>query len=164
MPLLASSYGRDDLVVELDVIPQVQFPPNFHLQTLQGLIESVLRAEGESGVWSIAVVFTDDDALRALHRDFMGLDTETDVMTFPSDVWTPVPTKGGDIVISVERAAYHAADMGHSTWEESRFLIVHGLLHLCGWEDGTNELRDRMLGRQRELLDAFDESRSTFGQ
>ena len=153
----------DDLVVELDIIPQVILPPEFEPQSLDALTESVLEAEGERGAWNIAVVFTDDEALRALHRDFMGIDTETDVMTFPSDDDASAPVRGGDIVISIDRAADHAAELGHSAWEESRFLVVHGLLHLCGWADETDELRSRMLNRQRELIVAFDRSRSAPG-
>ncbi len=85
----------------------------------------------------------------------MGLDTPTDVMTFPAD-GEAGGAGGGDVVVSVERAADQAADFGQTPAEEIRFLVVHGLLHLCGWDDATTERRSRMLDRQAELLEAFD--------
>ncbi len=148
----------DHLDLELDVVTETVPPSGVDLRRLPSLARFVLEREGASGAWSVAVVFTDDGRLRALHRTFMGLDTETDVMTFPSsepgrgvDAAT-----GGDVVVSVERAAAQAADYGHSASEEVRFLVVHGLLHLCGWDDRTPDQRDRMLERQARLLAAFD--------
>ena len=85
----------------------------------------------------------------------MGLDTPTAVMTFPSD-GEEGGAGGGDIVVSVERAAEQAVDFGQTPAEEIRFLVVHGLLHLCGWDDATTAQRTRMLERQSELLSAFD--------
>lgn len=161
---MTRSFRDNDLSVELDVIPQINLPPDFAPQELPELAESVLIAEGASGIWSVAVVFTDDASLRTLHRDFMGIDTETDVMTFPADNPAGAASKGGDIVISVERAADHAANFHQSAWEESRFLVVHGLLHLCGWADETDEQRSQMLARQAELLELFEKNRSTAAQ
>ena len=98
-------------------------------------------------------MLVDDDELRALHRDFMDIDEPTDVMTFPAGE-DEEREAGGDIVISVDRAADQGPEHGHTTAHEIRFLIVHGVLHLCGWDDHTDADRAAMLERQRVILEA----------
>jgi probable rRNA maturation factor len=142
------------LSVEVDILAETALPADGDIDSLSPLVEWVLREERQTGYWSIAIVLTNDDALRSLHKRFMGIDSETDVMTFPAG--GPVGTGGGDIVISIDRAAEQASDWELSTWEEIRFLAVHGTLHLCGWADKSNEQRDAMLDRQRMLIYSFD--------
>jgi probable rRNA maturation factor len=119
------------------------------------LTRFVLNENGKSGKWSIAVVLTSDDHIQQLHRDFMGIDSPTDVMTFPADPVAGESDAGGDVVISIERAEEQGAEHGHSKEEEIEFLIVHGLLHLCGWDDHDDADRSRMLEYQSELIRAF---------
>src|SRR4051812_21094979 len=97
-----------ELRIDVDVVLQTVPPDDFDLQSLPNLAEFVLRAEKQLGQWVLAIVFTEDAALRTLHRDFMGIDSETDVMTFPSGDLLTEPRAGGDIVISIERAADNA--------------------------------------------------------
>jgi probable rRNA maturation factor len=73
-------------------------------------------------------------------------------MTFPAG---EAGQEGGDIVISVDRAADQGPEHGFSVDDEVRFLFVHGLLHLSGWNDLNQEDRERMLARQTELLAGF---------
>src|SRR5438093_242911 len=72
---------------------------------LESLSAFVLRDAGKAGDWEIAVVLTTDDKLRELHKEFMGIDEVTDVMTFPAEPNENDGIAGGDIVISVDRAA-----------------------------------------------------------
>ncbi|CAA9546101.1 MAG: Metal-dependent hydrolase YbeY, involved in rRNA and/or ribosome maturation and assembly [uncultured Thermomicrobiales bacterium] len=146
------------LDLDLDVIVETGLPVDLDLDALHRLIPFVLHAEGAAGPWTVAVVLTDDDRLRTLHRDFMGLDTPTDVMTFPlsdGDV-AAAEERGGDVIVSVERAAHQAAEYDQTVAQEASFLVVHGLLHLCGWDDGSDAERSRMLARQADLIAAFD--------
>ncbi len=147
----------DDLTLDLDLIAEIPPPPELDLVELRRLVPFVLRREGATGDWSVAVVLTNDAHLRALHRDFMGIDSPTDVMTFPAGDGVPgqAALSGGDVVVSVDRAAEQATEVGHSVAAEVRFLVVHGLLHLCGWDDATDALRERMHDRQTDLLGAF---------
>lgn len=142
------------LTVAVDVVPEWDGPSPLRTEGLVELVAFAVAAAGGEGRWSTAVVLTDDAHLRRLHRDFMGIDEETDVMTFP---YGDVP--GGDIVISVERAAEQAPEYGHGTDEEVQFLAVHGVLHLAGWQDGTAEERATMLARQREIIEEFRAAR-----
>lgn len=141
--------------VDLMVIDEVPVPTGLDQASLLPLVARILNAEAASGGWTVCVVFTSDGALRRLHAQFMGLDSPTDIMTFPyadDDDATEPAERGGDVVISVDRAREQAGDEGWSLEAELRFLVAHGLLHLLGWDDQTPEERQAMLARQRELL------------
>jgi len=125
---------------------------------LPALAQFVLRQEGQRGEWTVNMVLTTDVHLRELHRQFMGIDEETDVMTFPLD---EDGQRGGDIVISVDRAEEQAAEAGHSLADEIRFLAPHGLLHLCGWDDLDDASRAAMLARQADLLAEYKAQSAT---
>lgn len=148
------------LSVDLEIVVEVPTPAGLDPDGLRGLVGFVLRREGRIGPWTIAIVLTGDERLRALHWQFMGIDEATDVMTFPlgEPGANAGAERGGDVIVSVERAAAQAAEYGQTAAQEVRFLVVHGLLHLCGWDDVTETDRVRMLARQTELLAAFDGS------
>ena len=138
---------RVDVVVRTDVSELDQ-------ERLRSIVRFVLGAEKQRGGWAVTVVLVADDELRALHQRFMGIDEETDVMTFPLGE----ELRGGDIVVSVHRASEQAASYGHTAPRELEFLVVHGVLHLTGWDDGDAAMRSAMLARQGELLLTFDSS------
>lgn len=77
---------------------------------------------------SFTCLLTDDRELARLNRLFLGKDYPTDVLSFPS----PEAASLGDIAISVERAREQASEHGHSTEDELRILMLHGVLHLLG--------------------------------
>lgn len=142
----------DILDLDLDILPEAPPPPGFDLDRAGHLVRYVLRHELASGPWRVTVALVDDARLQALHRDFMGIDEPTDVMTFPAD---EPGIGGGDIAVSVDRAAEQGPPFGHTAAEETAFLVVHGLLHLCGWDDAAPEDRVAMLDRQAELVRGF---------
>lgn len=145
-----SRQGELDLDFEVvfgEVGPAASFDDWNHL------CRFMLRSEGQGGPWRVTVALVDDHALRDLHSRFMGIDSVTDVMTFPHG---DDGTGGGDIVISVDRAAAQGPDHKMTVDQETRFLFVHGLLHLCGWDDGTDGDRQKMLLRQSALLELYD--------
>jgi probable rRNA maturation factor len=117
------------------------------------LCQRLRISEGE-----FAIVFTNDRGIRHLNLLFRNWDRATDVLSFPGE---PKP-KGpnfennylGDIIISVETAQRQAFDKHHSLETELRVLIVHGLLHLLGYDHETDQgqMRRRELKLQRELL------------
>jgi rRNA maturation RNase YbeY len=149
---MGSAPERLDLSFSL--VPEVEPPPGVAGDELEALAAFVLSSEGATGSWDITVALVDDARLRSLHRDFMGLDTPTDIMTFPADE-SAGEHKGGELAISVDHAMTQAAEWGLSPGEEIAFLSVHGLLHLLGWRDDTNEQRQRMLERQQDLIDRW---------
>ncbi|HEX8143679.1 MAG TPA: rRNA maturation RNase YbeY [Pyrinomonadaceae bacterium] len=94
---------------------------------------------GEAGA---TVVFVSDRAMRDLNRRFRARDATTDVLSFPTGQTEFERLAGlslGDVVISVERAAAQAAAHGLEFEEEVSQLILHGLLHLCGYDHETDD-------------------------
>ncbi len=145
--------ARSPLDLGFDLLAEAPAPPGLDEGRLEPLARFVLAAEGAAGSWSVTLALVDDERLRTLHREFMAVDEPTDVMTFPLDAEPGM--SAGDIAISVERATEQGPTFGHSAAAEIEFLLVHGLLHLCGWDDADPNDRTRMLERQTELLAAF---------
>ena len=92
-------------------------------------------AEGRS----FCGMITTDAELHRLNLQFLGHDYPTDVLSFPS----PAPGAMGDLAISVDRAAEQASRYGHDTATEIRILLLHGVLHLLGYDHETDGGRMR---------------------
>ena len=100
----------------------------------------------------VSVLFSSDDELRRLNRTFRGIDSATDVLSFPAP--EGVDGEIGDIAVSVDFARRHAEQRGVRIDEEAAMLAVHGALHLMGYDDGTDEERDDMVRRMNEVAEA----------
>jgi len=89
-----------------------------------------------------AIVFVSDAAIRKLNQRFRSRNYPTDVLSFPiqaASFESENKSNLGDVVISVERAAAQARNAGHSFSAELKQLILHGLLHLCGYDHETDD-------------------------
>ncbi|HEX5504476.1 MAG TPA: rRNA maturation RNase YbeY [Thermomicrobiales bacterium] len=131
---------------------------------LRRLVAHALAAEGRTAPVAVAAVVVDDAAIHDLNRRFLGHDEPTDVLTFPLGEDGPGfvnagPRQLGEVYVSCERAAAQCAEWGNSPAREVRFLVVHGVLHLLGWDDATPEDRARMLARQEAILAAYEAAR-----
>ena len=153
----------EQLDLSFSLIKEAEAPPGVASNDLESLAAFVLSGEGATGPWEITVALVDDARLQSLHRDFMGIDTPTDIMTFPTDE-SAGETQGGELVISVDHAMTQAVGWGLSPGEEIAFLVVHGLLHLCGWRDDTDEQRARMMERQHALIAQWRQQASREGR
>ncbi len=83
----------------------------------------------------LSVRITSDAEMRELNRRFRRKNKPTDVLSFPSDM----PKLAGDIAISADIAAANAEQLGHSLETELKILILHGLLHLAGYDHETDD-------------------------
>ena len=92
-------------------------------------------ALGQSGS-SATIAFVSDKTIRQLNRQFRGIDKPTDVLSFPAD--DTDESNLGDIAISVDTAGAQAKENGLKFDEEVAQLILHGLLHLCGYDHETD--------------------------
>ncbi len=101
---------------------------------------AVLVRDQVAGGRPFCCLVTTDDHLKNLNRDFRGKDHPTDVLSFPSPSLEGVL---GDIAISVQRATEQAREYGHDTPTEIRILLLHGLLHLLGYDHETDKGRMR---------------------
>jgi probable rRNA maturation factor len=133
----------------------IELPSEVTTERLQSLVTFALHGERATGDWELNLRFATDSGIQDMHRQYMNLDTPTDIMTFPHepDEFSPFgPACGGDIVISVETAAGHAEEAGWALADELLFLALHGVLHLLGWNDAEPDQRVAMLARQSDLL------------
>lgn len=101
----------------------------------------------------------DDATIAELHRAFFDDPSPTDVITFPAGESDDDEPYLGDVVVSVETAAQQASDGDHSVEREISFLSLHGLLHLCGYDDASDDDRGAMHDRQYAHLSAWEQKR-----
>ena len=108
-------------------------------QELARFLTRARRAVGLDG--AVTVLLADDARLKELNRSFRGKNKPTDVLSFPAV--TNGEGAAGDIAISLETAARQAEEHGHTLTEEVRILLLHGVLHLAGFdhESDSGEMR-----------------------
>ncbi|HEY4813223.1 MAG TPA: rRNA maturation RNase YbeY [Chthoniobacterales bacterium] len=108
-------------------------------QQLAPLVSNIARGEIPE---DILVVLVSDRKISAVHQQFMGIATATDVITF----------QHGEIVVSVETAARQAIEFETDLLQELRLYIAHGLLHLAGYDDHSEDGFREMAKVQNELV------------
>ena len=127
-------------------IPRSSSPPT--ARTLARFLrdaQTAVRLRGE-----VCVLLTSDTGIRRLNRQFRGKNKPTDVLSFPADTSAPGAEKiAGDLAISVPTARRQAVAQGHTLGVEIKVLILHGLLHLAGYnhesDSGQMARRERLL-------------------
>lgn len=103
----------------------------------------------------LSILFVGDRAMRTLNRRYRGKDKTTDVLSFSlrEGAFSHVqPDILGDIVVAVPTAARQAVEAGHPLGREIEFLLVHGLLHLLGYDHERGGEARRMKRRESQLL------------
>jgi probable rRNA maturation factor len=116
---------------------------------LERLVRAVLAAENcRHGSISIALV--DDMTIHALNRAHLGHDWPTDVISFPLS--PPEAPLAGELVVSTEMASAMARELDVEPFAELSLYVIHGLLHLCGFDDHDDADIKRMRQREDELL------------
>ncbi len=140
---------------EIDVQNEDAYP--LDEDRLKTAVLAVLtRHEVEDGT-AISVVITSNEDVAALNRDFRGVDSPTDVLSFPADI--PVlPGESpylGDLIIAYPYASAQAAREGHMLMDSLSLLVVHGTLHLLGYDHDTMENKAKMWDAQSEVLVAL---------
>jgi probable rRNA maturation factor len=123
------------------------------LQDFVNLLSRQLLLDSQT----FTIVLVSDRAIRRLNRDFRNQDKPTDVLSFPTGLEDPphLDKPGiGDMIISVETARRQAFARHHSLERELCVLVIHGLLHLLGYDHEVDrgEMRRKELKLQRELL------------
>ena len=103
----------------------------------------------------LTIAITTDDEIQHLNSQFRGIDLPTDVLSFSSDELDPASGVRylGDIVISFNRASIQAASAGHPVLDELKLLVIHGILHLLGYDHDTPETKSKMWAIQDQLLE-----------
>ncbi len=141
---------------------------------MEAAAEAALRAEGISLPCSVHVCLCDDPAIAQINREYRGIDSSTDVLSFPSISWPSGKTAGacekklrqeyddetgacflGDIFISVPHMVSQAKEFGHSVTREGCYLLVHGLCHLMGYDHIEEDDRAVMREKEEQILSSL---------
>jgi probable rRNA maturation factor len=128
-------------------------------ESLEAVAETAIRAalkqsEAEViGVTEVSVVLTDDAEQRELNRQWRGFDKSTNVLSFPQiEPFAPVSGLLGDITLARETVEKEAEEMGISFEAHFTHLVVHGFLHLLGYDHIEEEDAEEMEGLETEIL------------
>lgn len=116
-----------------------------------------LREEQIPQEAEVDLLFVDNEAIREMNREYRDKDSATDVLSFPmyeadEEIDEEEEILFGDIVISLERAQEQCQEYGHSLEREVMYLLVHGLLHLAGYDHMEEEEKKEMRAQEEKLL------------
>lgn len=119
---------------------------------------TVLEQQESDPEAEVTIVLSTDEHLQKLNEQFMGIDAPTDVLSFPAEQIDPETGESylGDIVISYERASAQAEAGGYSLEHELQLLVVHGTLHLLGYDHAEEAEKKQMWSAQSENLKRLD--------
>ena len=112
---------------------------------IRRVVRETLKREAKGG--EVSIVLTDNEYIRELNRKYRSVDRATDVLAFPMDEEIL-----GDIVISVEKAKEQALIYRESLKNEVGRLVIHGILHLIGYDDSSRGSLEKMHARGEEIL------------
>ena len=140
---------------QIDIQVDEAFAANVDVAQVEVAARRALTTVGVSEAVELSIVVTTDDALRELNRVYRGQDKVTDVLSFGQDgddlVLPPdMPRLLGDVVVAYPRVVAQAVQAGWTPDDELAWLVIHGVLHLLGYDDETEEGRAEMwaLGEQ----------------
>ncbi len=121
-------------------------------QRMRATAQAVLEGEGAVKA-EISLAFVDNSTIQRLNQRYLQHDEPTDVLSFP--LTEHAGDASGDLVIGAEVAAEQAAARGHDVQAELALYVIHGILHLCGYDDksaaGAREMRERERTYLRKL-------------
>ena len=145
-----------------ETISSIDIPALQEVGYLEQSAQAALNYTGAPSNAGLTVVITDDEQLRQLNWQFLEIDAPTDVLSFPSGGGEPDPDSGdpylGDILISYPRALAQAETGGHPVKEELQLLLVHGVLHLMGYDHTEQDEKAKMWSAQSEILNSIGSS------
>jgi probable rRNA maturation factor len=159
----SSPEGHEEILtdsISLGIQVASEFKDKVNTERLGELIRQTLETEVQPRTpVELALVVGDDAQIHKLNRQFRGVDAPTDVLSFAMSedeidtAHSPdMPLYLGDVIISYPRAKDQAKAGGHATDDELDLLVVHGVLHLLGYDHDTNSQKSRMWARQETIL------------
>ena len=150
------------MLEEIEISVEEKFRGLVDEDWVKKIAQNVLKAESIAPPYEMSLVFTDSETVQKLNRDYRGVDALTDVLAFymlteketsPSFVLPPDGvTRLGEVIISYPQAVEQAKEQGHSVEKELALLIIHGILHLLGYDHEKPEEEAKMRAKEKELL------------
>ena len=134
-------------------------PEPLDFGAFERLARFALEMEGVPDQTELSIALVDEDEIATLNEQYRGIAGPTDVLSFGCD--EPCPTPGdepitlGDVIIAPTVAERQAAELGHSVEHELDVLLVHGVLHLLGYDHEDDDDAAAMDARQAAILGAY---------
>ncbi|MCE1248569.1 MAG: rRNA maturation RNase YbeY [Firmicutes bacterium] len=133
--------------------------------SIRDLALKIYEASGIEGKGEVSLTFLSDEEIQQLNKDYRQIDKPTDVLTFPQSEGMDIPMPDdenfepliGDIIISVETAERQAAEQGHPFSKEVAVLLIHGILHLHGFDHIEDEDYEKMKAEEDRILEAISQ-------
>lgn len=130
---------------------------NADTNRIKSLADFSLRSLGIHPESELSISLVDMEEMSSLHMRWLDESGPTDVLSFPMDELKPNSSSDGpgilgDIVLCPEYAKKQAVEIGHSLQDELEVLVVHGVLHLLGFDHRENDEKTMMFSRQDEIL------------
>ena len=130
-----------------------EFDIQLNKSSIQSLLENILL-DNKQNTGSINIIMTDDDTLRLMKKEYFNQDLYTDVIAFNID---DNPFEG-EIYISHDRIKDNAKKFNQSFEEELKRILIHGSLHLCGYDDKSPKEKLEMTSLEENYLEKFRDS------
>jgi probable rRNA maturation factor len=139
----------------INVMVDELFEPQVDSVNLKLAAQKTLEMHHELIEADLSVVILDNEQMQALNLQYRGADVTTDVLSFPADFVDPENEKPylGDVVISFPKCCEQAQSANLSTDEELILLVVHGVLHLLGYDHIKEHEKTHMWSLQAKILD-----------
>ncbi|GAH05660.1 unnamed protein product [marine sediment metagenome] len=158
--------------MEINVLIDENLEGYLEVSWLRSVAEQVLVTQDASSKVELGLVITNQERVRQLNRSYLGKDEPTDVLAFsmlPEPLATGEseffssfvqPPDGvlhlGEVIISYPQAVIQAEEHQHSVKREIAILIIHGVLHLLGYEHDKPELGHQMRSKEKEILNCIE--------
>ena len=150
--------------MEIDVLIDDEFKDKLEADWLQSVAGGTLAAQASGPDVEMEVVITGQQKMRQLNRQYRSQDRPTDVLAFPMTIgeeagFRTAPEGSrhlGGVIISYPQALIQAQERGHPVKKEVAVLIVHGILHLLGYDHRDDQGERRMEERQAAILSLFE--------
>ena len=156
--------------MEINVLIDGEFEECPEISWLRRVAEQVLMAQGTSPDAELGLVITGQERVQELNKHYRGKDAPTDVLAFymipeaeqaragPSHFVTPPDGVQhlGEAIVSYPQAVLQAQEHRHSIKKEIAILIIHGVLHLLGYDHEKPEQRHEMRAKEKEILNSIE--------
>jgi probable rRNA maturation factor len=153
--------------MELNVLIEEGLEVNVDTEWMQSILEKTLLAEKAPSSAEISLVITGQERIKELNRDYRGKDKPTDVLSFsmaeqkaeeePTEFISPPDglVHLGEVIISYTQAEIQAKEHKHSLKKELAVLIVHGVLHILGYDHEKPDMEPAMKAKEKEILEGI---------
>lgn len=150
-------------MIDIDIQDETNELTDAQIQLVENILNQAASFEKVSAGSEISVTFVNDEAIREINRQYRNKDQVTDVISFALNddddtdfvAGGEIPNLLGDIIVSYPCVILQAEDYQHSVDRELGFLVVHGFLHLLGYDHMTEEEEKVMFKKQEDILVAY---------